>query len=1424
MDPQYLCGLDIGSTTVKVVLLDPQDRSRPRFQRYRRHHADVRKVLHDLLAEAAAELGDVPVRLALTGSAGLGLAERSGLPFVQEVVAAADAALQEVPGVRTLVDIGGEDSKLILFQGQGQIDIRMNGNCAGGTGAFIDQMAALLGVAVEHLNALAERHTSLCSVASRCGVFAKTDVQNLLSQGGSPADVAAAILNAVAVQTVNTLARGSEIRTPVVVSGGPLSYLPFLRSALARVLGIPADDIWVPRAPEVLTAHGAAFAATGEAMALTELTHRLCLHDGTKEGSAENDPPLFADEQAYRTWQAGRFTPLPRCAPSDLKDSLRFLGVDSGSTTTKMVITDAQGRIALTFYQANQGEPLTALAQGLTDLAAALEAAGVEPEVHGVTVTGYGEDLVRAALGCGSGLVETVAHLRAAQAIAPQVSFVLDIGGQDMKALTVERGSLRSVEINEACSSGCGSFLQTFAATLGLGAAELGEQACRAAHPSGLGSRCTVFMGSRVKQALREGTELADIAAGLSYAVIRNCLTKVLKLRSLSMLGDTVVVQGGTFLNPAIHRAFEVLTGARTLCPKEAGHMGAYGCALAARERRATDADPTTGTFRLERGTTEPNPVRKRIPCSGCDNRCQVTRLTFPSGGVFHTGNRCERVFSTGRRAVRRGSNQLAQAEHMTFDRPTRPGGKPAARIGIPRVLNLYEDYPFWCTLLTESGFEVVLSARSSDRTVETSALSVMSDSICFPARLAHGHVAALIEQRVDRILFPNVVYGELAPGAPNSFQCPIVTGYPDVIRSAMAPEARHGVPLDTPVVSFKETRSLRHACWTYLRSLGVSTRRFRRAFRQALAVRGRHAAQQQEQAEHLLAQAAQEDRTVVVLLNRPYHLDPRVHHGVPEMIADLGFDVVMASAVPDAGREHRTNILSQWTYPGRYLNACRYAGPRPRVEAVQLNSFACGPDAVVGDEAADLLRQQGKALTVLRVDENSSPGSLRLRLRTLAEALQLKAGAVLPPVPSRTTPPFLREHQGRTILVPEFGSRFNRFIEHEFNAVGLRMQVLPTADEASLELGLRYVNNEICYPAILVIGDVLKALASGRYDPRSIAVGISQTGGQCRASNYIHLLKKAMISAGHGDIPVVSINLSDGSLHEQPGFKLPVLRLVRAAIPSLIVADVILMLERGARVRLADPELATCLADRLTDDWLAGKGRSCKRVLDMVSRTVEEFRRLPLQEGTYPRIGMVGEIYVKYGTYSNRRVLEWLNGLKVDVVVPPLTGFLLSGLVNILIDREFRLEQGLVKAGMSRGLLAWLETCLARVNRLLAAIPWASPLVGPQQVAERAKQALSLCNQAGEGWLLSGEVLEMASRGIRDVLCLQPFGCIANQVMAKGVERRLTELVPSLRLLTLDCDQNTCEVNMHNRLHFLLRSARQRMTAIEPVREEVRV
>ncbi len=1419
------CGIDLGSTTAKVVLVAQPGGSGTRadiiFSAYRRHDARIRDTLQAILREALEQVGDARVTVCVTGSAGMGLCERLDLPFVQEVVAAAEVVRTQYPEVKTLLDIGGEDSKLILFDDRGRVDMRMNGSCAGGTGAFIDQMAVLLGVGVSDIEALAVSHERIVPIASRCGVFAKTDVQNLLSRSVPKTDIAASVLHAVALQTVNALARATTPRAKLLMSGGPLTFLPSLRQATVERFGFTTADVVDVEHAELFSALGSALSPEGDGhrVQLATLVERLFTDVVDTTLVSNRERPLFRDAQHLQQWKSTRFTTIDRVNLQSLTDQPCFLGIDSGSTTTKMVLIDAKGRIALENYAFNHGDPVGAVQRGLRQLAQQLEDAGSFPRIVGSAATGYGEDLVRNVFGLDLGLVETIAHLRAAREVAPDVSFVLDIGGQDMKAMYIDQGEIANIEINEACSSGCGSFLQTFAEVLGMTVADFAEQACDSQAPCKLGSRCTVFMNSRVKQFLREGAPVGDIAAGLAYSVIRNCLEKVLRIHDMDVMGPTIVVQGGTFLNPAIQRAFEVLSGKRVICPDIAGVIGAWGAALVAMDHSALGqlARDRSGAGLDLRGAAEIGLCTKNdFVCQGCENLCHITRLRFGSKRTYFSGNRCERMQSNRGKQVPHGVNLAKRREELVFTAKTEP--KPTGtrtKVGLPRALNLFESLPFWRTLLSELGFEVELSSPSTVRLYNKGIGTIMSDSLCLPAKMVHGHVLDLVERKVDAIFYPQVVY-ELPEGkALSSFNCPIVTGYPEVIRSSIDPKRTYGIDLHSPVLTFANKELLAKGVWSAVKDLGAKKDNFAHAFEAALAELGRVRTAQQREGEQLVQAAKAAGRRVILLAGRPYHLDRYINHGIPEMLSELGVDVITTEMVPTDGPLDGLQVLTQWAFPNRLYHAVRYAAQHEHIEVVQINSFGCGPDAMASDEMAAILKQSGKKLTVVRVDETASPGSIRLRLRTLIETLAIRGLRATQLEERAARPPFTDADRDRLLIGPSWFPMLDKFTEDAFADQGYRLKILPPPSEESRALGLKYVNNEVCYPAILVAGDVLLGLQSGQFGDR-VGVVISQTGGQCRASCYASLLGKALINAGYPDVPVVTLHMDDASLHHQPGFVLDRLRLATRGIFSILVADVLAMLERTMLPRELEKGAASRLAQQFVDKWVATSDRSHKRALALIGEAARAFAALPAKTGLLPKIGMVGEIYVKYCDYGNGSVVRWLADRGVETVVPNVTTFFIQSVINLQADTEMGLAPLDIKWLASHLLDDQTDRLIKRINKVLEVYPHAVPLSRPRELAEAARPIVALSNQYGEGWLLTGEMIELAQRGADNILCVQPFGCIANQVVAKGIEKRLRELHPTINVLFIDMDHNVSEANLFNRLHFLVRGAEESLKAAQ--------
>lgn len=1400
-------GIDVGSTTSKVVLAG-QD-GRVLFSDYARHHTRTRETLLGQLERIEADYGDRPLRAAFTGSAGMGLAENAGVPFVQEIIAAAALATARYPGLGSMVDIGGEDSKLILFEEGRGPDIRMNGNCAGGTGAFIDQMAVLLDRSIGELDEMALGASASYPIASRCGVFAKTDVQNLLSRRIDPGDIALSIFEAVAGQIINSLARGRTIRPPVLFTGGPFTWIRSLRRAFARLLALEKADILLPEHPELFTAQGAAHSVPEDSPLLSPAELALRMRRSRPAAAAGTTlPRLFDSREDHERWERER--PRVRLPEAEGAGGDCWLGIDSGSTTTKIVAIDDAGAIRFEFYRGNQGRPLETVLEGLKEFSRSGPV-----RIRRAAVTGYGEELVKAALGIELGVVETVAHYLAAQRIAPEVSFILDIGGQDMKAIFVRDGVLGNIEINEACSSGCGSFLENFAQTLGYTPAEFSRLAIGSDAPYDLGSRCTVFMNSRVKQAVGDGATPSDIGAGLAYSVVRNCLDKVLRIRNRDEIGSTVVVQGGLFRNEAVLRSLELLSGKRVVVSDRPEQMGAYGAALYALGRGGESS--FIGLDRLEEAAT---PATRTSTCGGCANRCRVTVYRFAHGGICHSGNKCEKIFGGKGEASFRGANIFDRKRELLFPSAgpaageERPEADARVRIGIPRVLDMYEHLPFWRTLLEGCGFRVVLSDESDQALYEQGIGALMSDNICLPAKLAHGHVANLAEKGVDRIFLPYVVYGEKEfEQTANSFNCPIVTAYAEVLKNTSLPRGADAVPFDYPPVAFHDPVLLAKACRRYLRTLGVGEARFRRAFDRALEAQREFRRELADANERILRQARSRGETVVLVAGHPYHADRMVHQQVSQMLADMGVHVINEDLDTGAHGEGFEEFfaVAQWVYPNRILQAAWWAARQSfPLGLIQLNSFGCGPDSFIMDEVRDLARRARLPFTLLRVDEISSPGSVRLRLRSLVESLRLKRrapGQVVTDIESIAPPSYFGSaERERTILAPWFSDFHSPFIPLIGRQAGYRIENLPPPDEESAELGLRYVNNEVCYPAILVVGDMIRALQGGRYDPAEVAVGITQTGGQCRASNYIALIRRALGDAGFGDVPVVSLTVSNAVGGPKRGFGPDWLRALRPTLHYLLYADALSRMYHATAPRAHDAGEVDRLRDRYIERacalWDDG---GLERLPALLRSAVADFNAVPTVADEIRAVGIVGEIYVKYNRFGQAGIVDWLIANRVEAVLPPLMEFFTQAFVNAEVRRDDYLQRRRPLDFLSRFVERAIERPAERCEEILRGFRFYRPVEGIRSASRMAAEVLSLNNQYGEGWLIPAGIAACVRQGVRHVVCIQPFGCIANHIVGKGMETAMKRLYPDLDLLYLDFDPGVSRVNVLNRLQFLI-------------------
>lgn len=1403
-------GIDIGSTTVKMVALD--EVRNVLYSDYRRHNMNIRDAVVEAIIPLAKQYPDARLQVAVTGSVGMGYAECWHLPFVQEVIAAATLVKQQFPQTKTFIDIGGEDSKMIFFEESRVPDIRMNGNCAGGTGAFIDQTAGLLNVEPTQLNTLAEHAETIYPIASRCGVFSKTDIQNLLARHVSKEDVALSVFHAVTLQVIGTLSRGLDVKPPVFFCGGPFAFLPMLKKTFLENLHISEEDcVGVPDA-RIVPAFGTALMSEtvcNEPISMTEFVHNIQHLVIDNELLLQNRlAPLFQDRADFEMWKAKKENFfVPKVTWDDLKSDEVFMGVDSGSTTTKLVVLDAEGRLLYRDYRSNNGNSFGAFLQALQGFKAACDEHNFQPDIVNSAVTGYGENLLKTAFGLHYGVVETMAHYLGAKSVSPNVSFILDIGGQDMKAIFVENQAIRRLEINEACSSGCGSFIETFAKMLGYSVADFAKIACEAKHPFDLGTRCTVFMNSKVKQAMREGALPEDISAGFAYSVIKNCLFKVLKLRQVQELGDYLVVQGGTFKNLAVVRALELLTGKDVRFSDIPELMGAYGCALFAKEQPVTQVLTLDDLLSIQEFETE------QQTCPGCPNNCTVIQYKFSNNRCYYSGNNCEKIFVNESDVQTKGLNQHHDRLKQLYYRPVVPVKEAKLKIGIPRSLGMFELYPFWHAMFKECGFSVVLSGPSTNRQYEQGIHTVMSENICFPAKLMHGHVFDLAKRGVDRIFYPYIVMEQKADDkVRNSYNCPIVAGYSDVMKNAIDTVERFNIPFDAPVVSLNNEAFMKASCREYLHGLGVDKITADRAIAAAMKAQQEFIAEQHRRARQILRKAKENNNMVVVLAGRPYHSDPLIQHKISDVLADMGIDVVteFIADEKDMAVYDELVAVTQWTYPNRIFKAAHFVANCPdNVHFMMITSFGCGPDAFIIDEIHDILDRKGKSFTLLKVDDVNNIGSLKLRVRSMVESLKF-SHKVEVNKPFVTTPPFQIADQRRTILAPNFASGYSEFFPTLFKMAGYNLISLPLGDKECVDLGLQYANNEVCYPATIVVGSLLKALRSGQYKLDDVAVAITQTGGQCRATNYIMLIKKALVAAGFENVPVVSLAFGGDLANEQPGFELNLKSMAMPVMNMLLYADCLSRIYYASRPRERKPGIAKMLHQKYIERCFPLlEKRNYREIRNLLAQAVKEFMDNIDTHKSLPQIGVVGEIYIKYNSFGHLNVLDWLADQGVEVVAPSIYNFFANSFVNRHINKKYHIKPVNQPLFVSDALYKLIFHFAKKFDKVCAPFPYYRPFADMFHEAELASRIINMAANFGEGWLIPAEMSALAESGVKNVISLQPFACISNHIIAKGIEKKIRKFYPDLNMLFIDFDGGTSEANVFNRLHFMIENSK---------------
>ena len=1400
----YRAGIDIGSTTVKLVILDEGDQIV--YQEYRRHMAHTQGTLCELLKKARETTGECLLKTGITGSGSISLGKALGISFMQEVVAVATALQKAAPQTDVAIELGGEDAKIIYFTDG--LEERMNGVCAGGTGSFIDQMAALLQTDVEGLNRAAASYRQIYPIAARCGVFAKSDIQPLINEGATTEDLAASIFQAVVSQTVSGLACGKPIRGHVAFLGGPLHFLPELKKAFVRTLNLAGDEIVDPPDSHLFAARGAALeAGAEEPRTMDELIARL--ENGVQMDDELNRlEPLFRDEKEYAAFhERHQQAAVKKGNLADYRGDC-FLGIDAGSTTTKLALVGEQGELLFSFYAGNRGNPIQTAISAVEALRRQMPEGA---QIRRSCSTGYGEGLLKAAFSLDEGEVETIAHCTAAAFFDPAVDCVLDIGGQDMKCIRLKAGSVDTVLLNEACSSGCGSFIENFASSLGYTAESFAERAIFAPSPVDLGTRCTVFMNSNVKQAQKEGADVADISAGLAYSVIKNAMYKVIKLTDPAALGARVVVQGGTFYNQAVLRAFELIAGVEATCPDIAGIMGAFGAALIARDRYHGQETTMLPLEQIQELSWKTSAAR----CGRCENNCLLTINRFPGGRRYITGNRCERGLG-GETTRDAGANMVAFKQRRMFDYPPLEDA-PRGEIGIPRVLNQYENYPFWATFFKTLGFRVILSPFSSRKLYERGMESIPSESECYPAKLSHGHVQWLIDQGVRTIFYPCVFYEhQEVSGAQNHFNCPIVVSYAENLKNNVKDVLSGTERIIRPFIAFtSEKVAADRLVRTCAEEWNIPAREVRQAVHAAWLEQRRAKAEIRAEGARLIREMEAKGGRGIILAGRPYHVDPEVNHGIPELIASYGLTVLTEDSLPEDFEPTRPlRVRDQWVYHSRLYTAAQFASQRDDLELVQLNSFGCGLDAVTTDQVAEILEESGKLYTVLKIDEVNNLGAARIRIRSLLAAMNLRKERKI--APEAKNRPYQRtvftkemKREGWTILGPQMSPIHFDLVEPVFRKYGFHLEILNNDARAAIDTGLRYVNNDACFPSITVVGQIMDAVLSGRYDTDRLAVIMSQTGGCCRASNYVGFIRRALEKAHLGHIPVISLNTK--GLEQNPGFRINPSMLLDAG-RAIVYGDLFLRCLYRVRPYELEPGSANALHARLRDRCVDAILHHTVSYRELCGEIVRAFDTLPIDETLRkPRVGIVGEILVKYMPLANNYLVELLESEGAEVVVPDLMDFMNYCVYSNDYRHEFLGEHWTASALSHIGVDAIRALRKPALDALAASKRFEPPMpIG--QVAKLARPFLSIGNQYGEGWFLTGEMAELLTSGTPNIVCIQPFACLPNHVVGKGVIKALRREYPWANIAAVDYDPGASEVNQLNRIKLMLSAAKKAM------------
>ena len=1400
-------GIDIGSTTVKVAVIDEQHNIL--FSDYQRHFAKIQETLSSLLRKAKDQIGEMTFAPTVTGSGGLSISSYLDIPFCQEVVCVSSALQDYAPQTDVAIELGGEDAKIIYFE-NGNVEQRMNGICAGGTGSFIDQMASLLQTDASGLNEYAKNYKSIYPIAARCGVFAKSDIQPLINDGATKEDLAASIFQAVVNQTISGLACGKPIRGNVAFLGGPLHFLSELKAAFVRTLSLTPEQTIAPDHSHLFAAVGSAMNYKEDVCVPVESIIKKLAGKIKMDFEVARMEPLFENEIDYADFTARHNVHKVKTGDLASYEGNCYLGIDAGSTTTKVALVAENGDLLYSFYSSNNGNPLATTIKAVKDIYSKLPP---RAKIVQSCSTGYGEALIKAALLLDEGEVETVSHYYAAAFFDPDVDCIIDIGGQDMKCIKIKNQTVDSVQLNEACSSGCGSFIETFAKSLNYTVQDFAQAALFAEHPIDLGTRCTVFMNSKVKQAQKEGASVADISAGLAYSVIKNALFKVIKVSDASELGKNIVVQGGTFYNDAVLRSFEKIANCQAIRPDIAGIMGAFGAALIAREHYEDGYVTTMLDYQKICDLQFETSMAK---CKGCTNNCRLTINKFSGGRQFISGNRCERGIG-GQKNAHNVPNLYEYKLHRLFSYESLDADKaPRGVVGIPRVLNMYEDYPFWFTFFTELGYRVVLSPSSNRKIYELGIESIPSESECYPAKLAHGHVTWLIRQGIKFIFYPALFYERNEfEDANNHYNCPIVTSYSENIKNNVEEIAGGEITFRNPFMSFRDLGTVTDALTKEFTEIpaGEIAAACEKGW-QELA-NARH--DMEKKGEETLEYLRQTGKRGIVLAGRPYHVDPEINHGIPELITSYDMAVLTEDSISHLAKPERPLIVSdQWMYHSRLYAAASYVKTVENLDLIQLNSFGCGLDAVTTDQVNDILSGSDKIYTCLKIDEVNNLGAARIRIRSLLSAIRVREklgkhrtirSSAIEKVP------FTEEmRKDYTIICPQMSPIHFEILQPAFNACGYNFVVLDNDNKHSVDVGLKYVNNDACYPSLLVVGQIMEALLSGKYDLNKTAIIMSQTGGGCRATNYIGFIRRALKKADMEQIPVISLNLA--GIESNPGFHLNADLMLRAAVGAEF-GDIFMRCVYRMRPYEATPGSVDALHRewlKKVQDFVSAKHISIGKFRRMCTEIIRDFDAIPVLDIKKPRVGVVGEILVKFSPAGNNHLVELLESEGAEAVVPDLIDFMLYCFYNQIYKAE-HLGTSKKTAKIS-ALGIWAIEHILR-GSAVKAFEESKHFDAPTsiyKIVSYAEPIVSIGNQTGEGWFLTGEMVELIKEGVPNIVCTQPFGCLPNHVVGKGVIKALRKAYPSSNIVAIDYDPGASEVNQLNRIKLMLSTAQKNL------------